>query len=113
MAAHAEHHARLVKRFADARQLRDIGLGLVRDAYAGRDPADVLAEGRADLEDLGRDGSTHAIKSARVLLAECPDLDPPVIHGIARQGETVNIIRTGPSGAALPTEGRGNSRAYR
>jgi RecA-family ATPase len=92
-AANAPAYAAIVRRKAAQRAALDAGLELARRAaQPDADPATVLAEAAETLKRVAARAKSAAPKSLRQLVAEYPELRSPVVHGLLRRGETVNVI---------------------
>ena len=88
------YYATIVKEKALLRNLINTAAEIMRTAHTPRGSADaVLHKAEAALTDLrARRNEKARPKSLRALLADHPTLRPPVIHGLLRQGETMNAI---------------------
>jgi len=91
--ANVEYYARIVREKAAQREAVQAGFELARQA--GQPQADVpalLASAQDGLKRLAGRIKPAAPKSLRQQMAEYPEMRPPVIHGLARQSETINMI---------------------
>ena len=86
-------YARIIRKKSAARTALNAGLELARRASEpGADAVAILAETREILREIATRAKPVAPKSLRALVAENPELRPPVVHGLLRAGETMNII---------------------
>ncbi len=94
-AAHVESFAKAVRDAALKRRLVDIATTAARAASNGRTGEEVLADLLADVEDLRRSRDRKS-KFPRMTMGELrqnhPERRRPVVEGLIREGETMNII---------------------
>jgi DnaB-like helicase N terminal domain/AAA domain len=89
-AANAKHYAGIVREKAGLRRIILGASEALRGAYSELPVGDVEGQLRGTLEDLpAREALPSSIST---LIAENPNLAEPIIDGIARCGETINII---------------------
>lgn len=93
--ANAEHDAKTVLEVARKRRLADIGGYLLEGACNGHASEELIYNTLADMENLKRDANGDR-KRRRLNLGELreqnPKLRDPVIDGLFREGETVNLV---------------------
>ena len=91
--AHAEHYAEIVAESSYKRRIYKITSEAAAHALNGRASAEILSDLQADIADLRRDGIGRCERHALAELREkFPTLNPPVVEGVFREGETCNII---------------------
>lgn len=94
-AANAEHDANAVRESSIKRRLADVGDLLSRGARNGQASEDLLYNALADIEHIKGDANGNR-KLRRLSLADLreqnPTLSEPVIDGLFREGETVNLV---------------------
>jgi hypothetical protein len=92
-ASNAGAYATIVRRKAAQRGALNVGLELARQAAQPHaDPTVVLTDAAEALKRVAARAKTAAPKSLRELVAEHPEMRPAVVHGLLRQGETLNVI---------------------
>lgn len=92
---HGIYYASIVREKADKRRLLDLGLMTVQASHNGKPVADIVATLSETLDDLVRRntaGNAPEIMSIGALVAANPTLHEPVIDGLLRRGETMNLI---------------------
>lgn len=78
-----------------------LGRDLVNTTSNGRPAADIVRELYADVVDLHREVAANTPRdkfTLAELVHDYPTLNPPIVDGLFRQGETVNIIANSKSG---------------
>ena len=94
--AHLQYYVGLVREASTKRQLVAIAEAAREHALNGKASSEVLADLWASIDDLRREFTSidNEVKSLtfRELAADNPHLAEPVVEGLFRAGETVNII---------------------
>jgi hypothetical protein len=95
--AHIDHYTGLVRDAARKRYLRTIGEAVIEGADNGKAPGDIVRTLLADVDEYQRETSSIEERE-KFTFAELrelyPRLNPPVVDGLFRAGETINIIST-------------------
>ena len=97
-AAHAGHYAGIVREAADKRSLYLLATEAARGAVNGQSSAETLEQLQADLAVLSQRGEQGKRLSFAELRDQFPQLNPPVVEGLFREGETANIIASPKAG---------------
>ena len=100
--SNAAHYARIVHDLAVLRRAVSAAAVIRERALApGAEPADVadaMRSALADVTDAGNGGAGPSFVGVGELLRMFPTLRPPVIHGLLRRGEVMNIIAPSKTG---------------
>lgn len=93
-AAHGERYAQIVAGASLKRRILDVALAAADGTRNGHDGEEVLSELHSFCEDelRGRTGGVSQRVAIGDLVRDYPSLRPPVVDGLFREGETVNII---------------------
>jgi hypothetical protein len=92
-ALHFDHYANIVLEGADNRELFGIALEVATAASRGSVSIEKRESLATSLASIGRRRANKPKpRSVRKLIADCPSMRAPVIHGLLRQGETMNLI---------------------
>jgi RecA-family ATPase len=82
-------------------RLADLGRHVVSSTLNGKSAADIVHELWADVDDLRRTVSAEQPRDRFTfaeLLKAHPRLNPPIVNGLFREGETVNLIANSKAG---------------
>lgn len=93
ISSNVRHYCEIVRRTAAQRAALQAGLELARQAaLPNADPIGIVADTQERLKRIAARTRHAAPKSLRAIVAEHPTMRPPVVHGLLRQGETLNVI---------------------